>query len=324
VKPIYLYDKYRTGLVGVAALAFLVALVIGASQLNLGARGYHAKLENTGGLRVTEPVQVAGVSVGKVTGIKLSGDTVNIDFTVDKDIKLGADTRLEVKVSTLLGTHFLAVYPAGAGDLGDKQIPVAQTRVPYNLQDVIEEGTPHVNEYDVAAIEKAFDEMSKVLTVAGDDVKPALQQVGKLSNLVATRSDDLGKLLQATSEISKQLTESSDDIIALMKASDLILDTLNSRREAIHKLLTDLSTLGTQLNAIIKENRADLGPILRDLNIAIDLLQDHEKKLGEGVDSLALLGRYVANATGGGPWVNLYAKGGLLPDAASCGRGILC
>lgn len=324
MKPIYQYDKYRTGLVAFGALAILVALVVGASRLNIGARGYSAQLANTGGLRVSEPVQVAGVNVGKVTSVKLGGDTVDIEFTVDKDIRLGDQTRIEVKVATLLGTHFLAVTPQGAGDIGDKALPVSQTRVPYNLQDVIEEGTPEVNEFDVDAIERSFQEMSKVLSVAGDDVKPALVQVSRLSSLVASRSDDLGDLLKATSDVSKQLTESSDDIIALMKASDLILDTLNSRRDAIHKLLVDLNTLGTQLNGIVQENRADLGPILKNLNIVIATLKQNEKLVGQVVDDLAITGRYVANAAGGGPFVNLYAKGGALPDNAACGRGILC
>ncbi|HSX69128.1 MCE family protein [Nocardioides sp.] len=324
MKPIYQYDKYRTGLVAFGALAILVALVVGASRLNIGARGYSAQLANTGGLRVSEPVQVAGVNVGKVTSVTLGGDTVDIEFTVDKDIRLGDQTRIEVKVATLLGTHFLAVTPQGAGDIGDKPLPVSQTRVPYNLQDVIEEGTPEVNEFDVDAIERSFQEMSKVLSVAGDDVKPALVQVSRLSSLIASRSDDLGDLLKATSDVSRQLTESSDDIIALMKASDLILDTLNSRRDAIHKLLVDLNTLGTQLNGIVQENRADLGPILKNLNIVIATLKQNEKVVGKAVDNLAIAGRYVSNAAGGGPFVNLYAKGGALPDNAACGRGILC
>lgn len=324
MKPIYQYDKYRTGLVAFGALALLVALVVGASRLNIGARGYAASLANTGGLRVSEPVQVAGVDVGKVTGIKLAGDKVDINFTVDKDIRLGDQTRLDVKVATLLGTHFLAVTPAGAGDIGDNPIPVAQTHVPFNLQDVIEQGTPEVNEFDVDAIERSFKEMGKILSVAGDDVKPALVQVGKLSSLIASHSDDLGALLQATSQVSKQLTDSSDDIIALMKASDLILDTLNSRRDAIHKLLVDLSTLGTQLNGIVQDNRADLGPVLKNLNVVIATLKKNDKVVGKAVDNLAIAGRYIANATGGGPFVNLYAKGGALPDAAACGRGILC
>ena len=324
MKPIYQFDKFRTGLVGIGILAFGSALVVGASTMNIGARSYTAYLDNTAGLRVSEPVQVAGVTSGKVTGLTLEGDKVKLDFTVDSDVRLGADTRLEVKISTLLGTHMLAVTPAGAGDIGDKVIAEDHTRVPYNLQDVIEEGTPHVNEYDVATIEKSLNAMAGVLDTAGGDVKPALEQVSRLSNLIASRSDDIGTLLESASAVSQQLTESSDDIIGLMQASDLILDTLNSRRAAIHKLLADLSVLGTELNGILKDNKAALGPTLRDLNTAIAMLKAHEKQLGQSVDNLAVSARYVANAAGGGPWVNLHSKGGVLPDAAGCGRGIQC
>jgi phospholipid/cholesterol/gamma-HCH transport system substrate-binding protein len=324
MKPIYQFDKYRTGLVGIGLLAFLVAMVIGASTLNIGARSYTAELANTGGLRVTEPVQVAGVTSGKVTGLELDGDKVKVTFTVDKDVKLGKDTRLDIKISTLLGTHYLAVMPAGSGDMSGSIIPVDHTHTPFNLQDVIEQGTPHANAYNVVTIEKSLQEMANVLGTAGGEVKPALVEVGKLSNLIASRSDDIGKLLDAASTVTKQLTDSSDDILSLMKASDLILDTLNTRRETIHKLLVDLGVLGTELNGVLQDTKADLGPTLRDLNTAVALLKAHEKNLGLAVDNLATAAKYVANAAGAGTWVNLHSVGGSLPDAAACGRGILC
>jgi phospholipid/cholesterol/gamma-HCH transport system substrate-binding protein len=176
----------------------------------------------------------------------------------------------------------------------------------------------------VTTIEKSLQQMANVLGTAGDDVKPALVQVGKLSNLIASRSDDIGKLLDAASTVTKQLTDSSDDILGLMKASDLILDTLNTRRATIHKLLVDLGVLGTELNGVLQDTKADLGPTLRDLNTAIALLKAHEKSLGLAVDNLATAAKYVANAAGGGPWVNLHSLGGILPDSAACGRGILC
>jgi phospholipid/cholesterol/gamma-HCH transport system substrate-binding protein len=324
VKPIYQYDRFRTGLVGFGVLAFVVALVIGASRLNLGARSYSAKLEHSAGLRVGEPVQVAGVDVGKVTGIELDGNEVGIDFTVDDDITLGEETFVEVKISTLLGTHYLSVEPRGSGDVADGTIPVAQTRVPFNLQDVIEEGTPEVNEYDVVLIEKSLGEIAKVLDRSGDDVKPALVQVGELSGLVAARSDDIGRLLSAASGVTKQLTASSGDVLTLMKTSTLILDTLRTRRETIHALLADLTNLGVQLNGVVTDIKGDVGPTLRDLNVAIELLKAHEKSLGQGIDNLQVAGRYVANATGAGSFADLYAQKGLYPDNMACGWGILC
>lgn len=327
MKPIYQYDKYRTGLVVVGIMAMMVALVVTASRLNLGARTYSAELEHTAALRVGEPVQVAGVGVGKVTKLELQGNKVRMEFTVDDDVTLGKDTTLEIKVSTLLGTHYLSVVPAGEGDVGDSTIPMARTKVPYNLQDVIEEGTPEVLAYDVEKIDAALGEMANLLDSAGPSIKPALTQVSKLSNLIAGRSDDIGKLLSAASTVTEQLTQSSDDIIALMKSSNLILSTLNTRREAIRDLLSDLKVLGVNLNAIVSDIKADAGPLLDDLNTVIDELQQHEKSLGLAVDNLAIASRYVMNAAGGGPYVNLYGTG-LLPDAAtsgaSCGGGILC
>jgi phospholipid/cholesterol/gamma-HCH transport system substrate-binding protein len=323
MKPLYQFDKYRTGLVGFGLLAFLVALVIGASRMNIGARAYTAELENSGGLRISEPVQVAGVTSGKVTGMELAGDKVKMTFTVDKNVKLGDETRLDIKVSTLLGTHFLSVDPGGTGDMSGKIIQTDHTHTPFNLQDVVEVGTPAANAYDVTTIEKSLQEMANVLDSAGGDIKPALVQVSRLSSLIAARSDDIGDLLSAASTVTKQLTDSSDDILGLMKSSDLILDTLNTRRAAIHKLLVDLNVLGTQLTGVLKDTKADIGPTLRDLNTAIAMLKAHEKALGLGVDNLATAAKYVANAAGAGPWISLHSIGGI-PDNLACGRGIQC
>jgi phospholipid/cholesterol/gamma-HCH transport system substrate-binding protein len=323
MKPIYQWNKYRTGLVGIGVLAFLSALVIGVSQMNVGARGYTVMLEHSAGIRKGEAVQVAGVDVGKVTSIELDHDQVKVEFTVDDDIRLGKETTVEVKVATLLGTHYLMVSPHGSGDLGDSAIPVSRSRVPYNLQDVIEEGTPAVNEYDTKLIEKSLGQIATVLNQAGGEIKPAIDGVGKLSTLIADRSDDVGRLLAAANSVTKQLSASTGDILELMKSSDLILDTLRTRRATIHALLTDLTDLGQQLNGAINDIKGDIGPTLRDLNTAIVTLKAHEKSLGQSVDALTLAGRYLANATGAGPWANLWANGSL-PNNVSCGRGILC
>jgi phospholipid/cholesterol/gamma-HCH transport system substrate-binding protein len=323
MKPIYQWDKYRVGLIGIGVLAFVSALVIGVSQMNLGARGYTVMLEHSAGIRTGEAVQVAGVDVGKVTGIELDGDEVKVSFTVDDDVRLGKETTVEVKVATLLGTHYLMVSPHGSGDIGDAAIPVSRSRVPYNLQDVIEEGTVSVNEYDTKLLEKSLGEIATVLKQTGGEIKPALEGVGKLSNLIADRSDDVGRLLTAANSVTKQLNASTGDILALMKASDLILDTLRTRRATIHALLADLTDLGRQLNGAVNDIKADIGPTLRDLNTAIVTLKSHEKSLGRSVEALTLAGRYLANTTGGGPWANLYANGSL-PNNLTCARGILC
>ena len=67
-----------------------------------------------------------------------------VSFVVDEGIELGSETTAEVKVATLLGTHYLQVDPQGSGNLADGRIPLDRTSVPYNLQDVLEGGTKNL------------------------------------------------------------------------------------------------------------------------------------------------------------------------------------
>lgn len=312
-------DRSRVGLVGLGALALVAALVMAASQLALGARTYTAQLENTGGLRPGEEVQVAGVGVGEVEDVRIAGRHVDVTFTVDDDVHLGPGTVAEVKVATLLGTHFLLVTPRGEGDLEDATVPLTQTRVPYNLQDVIDEGTSDIDALDVDALDASLREVTRTLDVAGDDVAPALTGLRGLSAVVADRSDDLGDLLSSARKVARQLRSSSGDVVVLLRRATLVLDTLRTRRATIGALLRDMRVLGTQLKGLLDDTKDDVRPMLRDLNTVVRVLTKHEKQLGKGVDTLAVAARYFANATGQGPYLTQNAPSGL-PDNVGCFR----
>ena len=111
-------DPFRIGIAAFVGLGLLGALIVVISTVSFGTRSYTAQLPHTAGLRVGESVQVAGVDSGEVTGIELAGDKVLVEFTVDRSIRLGRDTEAAVKVSTLLGTHYLDIDPQGAGRAG--------------------------------------------------------------------------------------------------------------------------------------------------------------------------------------------------------------
>lgn len=310
-------DPYRVGLKGIGALAFVVALVVAANSFSIGNRAYTAELEHTGGLRVGEEVQVAGVGVGEVTGIELGERRVLVSFTVDDALDLGESTRAEVKVATLLGTHFLLVSPRGTGELDDGLVPMAQTEVPFNLQDVLDTGNREVGQFDVAQVEQAIGQVATSLAATGDEIGPAITGVQRLSELVASRSDELGELLEASRRVAGQLNDSGADIITLLREADVILDTLRARRTTIHALLRDLAVLGDELAGIIEDTRADLAPTLRDLDKVIALLESHGDELDRAVEKLAPTVRYFTNATGSGRWLDLDLPG-VLPDNLVC------
>jgi phospholipid/cholesterol/gamma-HCH transport system substrate-binding protein len=311
------WSHFRIGLVGLAAVALIGALVTVGSTMSPGTSTYTAELEHTGGLRIGEEVQVAGVGVGEVTRIELGDRLVRVTFTADDDVDLGSQTIAEVKVATLLGTHFLLVSPRGGGELADDTIPLRQTRVPFNLQDVLDEGVPEVNNLDAAGIERSLGTLADTLDASGGELGPALDGVRDLSALVDTRSDELGRLLSAARNVSAQLNDSGADMITLMRQADVILDALRTRRETIHALLRDLAALGTQLTGVIEDTRADLSPTLRDLDKVVAMLERHDGSLDAAIRTLAPTARYFANAGGNGSWLDQYAADST-PDNVNC------
>lgn len=302
-------DPFRIGIVATVVTVLLGVLVTVLSTVQLGASGYTAELEHTAGLRVGESVEVAGVDSGKVTGIRLEGKKVIVDFTVDSDIRLGRDTRAEVKVATLLGTHYLDVAPIGPGELPDDRVPLAQTGVPFNLQDVIDKGTAAADELDSELLGQALGEVADTLRAAGPEFLPALQGIDRVSRVVAERSGQLTSLLQSSRGVADQLSASSGDLLELMRQTNLVVAELTARRAQIRQMLRNVRSLSLTVQAILRETRADVGPALADLETVLEVLRAKDQEVRSSLHTLAVGSRYLANATGNGPWIELLVPG---------------
>src|SRR4051812_45814917 len=126
-------------IIGAISLAVIAALILGAFRaqdlpLIGGGDTYTAAFSEAGGLKVDDPVRIAGVRVGKGEKIELEGDHVKVTFRVKTDSQFGTDTGAAIRVSTLLGAMYIALEPSGQGQLdSNKEIPVDRTSSPYDV-----------------------------------------------------------------------------------------------------------------------------------------------------------------------------------------------
>jgi len=314
-------DPHKVGLAAVAAGALLAGLVVLGSAVSFGTRTYTAHIQHTAGLRPGEDVQVAGVNVGQVKSIKLDGDDVLVTLEMKQGIRLGGQTTAAVKVATLLGTHYLAVDPHGSGSLPGDSIPLAQTNVPYNLQDIIDLGTDALDKLDPALLAKALTTMSETAEATQEDFGPALQGIARVSEVIATRSGQAGDLLEAARAVADQLSSSSTDVLELMTTTTLVLDEIQTRRAAIHSLLVKTSALADALNSIVTTTGNDLDVALKNTRTVLQMLKSQDKTLANALSIMAPSARYLANATGNGPWVDATTDS-LVVDSMQCkGQG---
>jgi len=109
-------------LVGLFVVMGLVALTFialkAANLASFGQRnGYtlQARFDNIGGLKARAPVRSAGVTVGRVTSIRLDSKTFQglVTMEIDRDLQFPKDSSAKILTAGLLGDQYVGLEAGG-------------------------------------------------------------------------------------------------------------------------------------------------------------------------------------------------------------------
>ena len=124
-------------LVGIACLGYL-AIKLGKLEV-LANSGYpvYADFPSVAGLKLGDPVEIAGVKVGRVEKMGLVEDRARLQLRIQDDVKLQEDVIASVRARGLIGDKFVLITPGAS----DKIIPsggrIRETDSPPDIPDLI-------------------------------------------------------------------------------------------------------------------------------------------------------------------------------------------
>ncbi|HEU5084912.1 MAG TPA: MlaD family protein [Acidimicrobiales bacterium] len=302
----------------VAALAAsLGAYAVGSTNLLDDTYSVRAVFEETGGIRGGDPVRMAGIEVGRVTGIEPDFDrgVVVVTFDVDAGVDLGSETTAEVALATLLGGRYLrlggVVEEPYLEDLApdERRIPVERTRLPLGVIDALGQLTSTAEQLDAEAIDQLLREAA---AVAGDTAGQAgdiVDDVVTLTEVLNARRQQIDELVADTAQVTDALAQRDQSIAALIDSSQALLAEIAAREEQVRVLLGSGSEAATTLAGLVERNREELATILDDLDATTDVLDGRTAELntslaaaGPAVGALASIGK-------SGPWVDVVLTG---------------
>jgi phospholipid/cholesterol/gamma-HCH transport system substrate-binding protein len=295
--------------IGVAGLATIGLAAVLAFNLQsfTGGTSYSAAFTEAAGLKAGEEVRIAGVKVGKVNTVDLEGDHVKVTFT--SGTPFGSATRAQIKIKTLLGSHYLALDPKGPGrQPSNQEIPTSRTTAPYDVVPALQDASAQLAKIDTKQLAKSFDTLSQTMQGSPENLRGTLTGLQKVSRAVASRDDELNDLLQHTNNVTKLLADRSGDLAALVNDGGLLLQEVNSRRQVISQLLTGTVALSQQITGTIQENRATLGPTLKNLHQVENILTRNQENLDKSFKLMAPFASGVSDYTGTGRWFDVYLQ----------------
>jgi phospholipid/cholesterol/gamma-HCH transport system substrate-binding protein len=309
-------NKTVIGAVGIATICAVLAATFSIDKI-IGGATYQADFSEAAGLRPNDEVRVAGVKVGKVTGVELAGDRVRVEFRA-KDVTLGGASRADIRIKTVLGRKFLMLTPDGDGKLEeDAVIPLERTSSPFDITDAFSDLSTTVEGIDDEQLAESFTVLADTFRDTPDDVKASLEGLSRLSQTLASRDEQLRELLRRAQGVSQVLAERDEDLVTFLNDSSLVLQELRKRRQAISDLLDSTIVLSEQLRALVRENRADLAPALDRLRGVSEVLRKNKDNLDASLVRLAPFVRIFADNLGNGRWFDTLVENFVDPSDAA-------
>jgi phospholipid/cholesterol/gamma-HCH transport system substrate-binding protein len=303
MKPFRERNPVPIGAIGLILILGLLVAAFNASKLPFlnGGSTYHANFADAAGLKTGDDIRISGVKVGTVTSVELDGAQVLVGMRVDSDLRIGADSRADIKIKTLLGQKYVSLTPEGTGTLAEA-IPLARTTTPLDVTAAFQGLGERAGDIDTAQLAHAFDTIAETFKDTPDYVHESLRGLRRLSTSVASRDDALQALLDRANGVTQTLAARDTQVAQLINDSNLVLQTVYEQRAVIHRLLVDTTRVSRQLAGLVQDNRAIIGPALRNLEKTLTILERNQDSLDATIHLAAPFIRDFTDVLGNGRW----------------------
>jgi phospholipid/cholesterol/gamma-HCH transport system substrate-binding protein len=207
-----------------------------------------------------EPVNVAGVHVGEITGTSLKNGRGVIHMEIDpskmKRLYSNATANLvpntplkDMQVNIAPGTPSAGVLAKGA------TIPVSQTTVPVDSDDLLDSLDADTRSWFASLVTELNDgtagrakDLKALLTSLG----PTAQQLRQIGDLLAARRLQLAQIVHNLGVLSNATSQKDAQLQTAVRAGDLTIRALASQNQALEQSITRLpATLATTRRTLI-------------------------------------------------------------------------
>ncbi len=265
-------QEIKVGLLVITALSMLYFgfSFLKGTNIFSSTHQYQALFANVDGLKVSDPVQINGLSVGRIKSIDLlqtQNDKLLVTLEVDKEITVGQGSSVSLTDAGLLGGKLLKL------NIKNINQPLASgSRLPSNVEAGLtamlgQKTAPLLSSADslvrhLTTVIKQFDQTGLLLN---QTLRASKQTVGTLDLTINENRAGLQSVLGNVNKLTASLAETERELKPLLTKSGSLLDSLNALQlsRTLAGVNQSISLLQTTISDINK-GKGSLGKLTKD------------------------------------------------------------
>lgn len=257
---------------GVFALVAVIATaVVTASLLNLSSkatRPFSALFTNASGLQPGDEVDIAGVQVGTVTGVRLSGLRALVSFTVDTDQRFASTTHVDIDYENLLGQQLLELVPGrsvGHQLAAGTTIPLSRTAPALDLTSIFNGFQPLFNALTPNQVNALTGSIINVFQGESGTIGDLVSQTTALTSNLVQRQQLIGAVIDNLDKVAGTLGTHNQQLVSMVDQFDGLVTGLAGDRSELGSTVTNLSGLTSTVSGLISQSEPSLDQAITGL-----------------------------------------------------------
>jgi phospholipid/cholesterol/gamma-HCH transport system substrate-binding protein len=249
-----------------------LAVTIGNIQLFHHQYSLTATFDDVTGLLPNDNVKIAGVVVGKVTGIRVERGRAVVTFHVDDDVRLPSDSSASIRWRNLLGQRFLYLYPGEAKAALRDGGHIAKTRSVVDLGELFNRLGPIVKAIEPDQVNAFLESITKALDGNEDALRSAIDDLATLTAGLARRDQAIQRLIENLDTVAGTITSRDAQIRTVLDNLLALATTFSENTDVLDRAITDLGDVSQNFGSLLQDNRAEIDRIIASLATLVQLV----------------------------------------------------
>lgn len=225
-----------------------------------------ASFQQAPGLRPNVEVTYRGVSVGRVSSVRLAGGAARVRLAIDRGRRLPLGVTAAVRRRSAVGEPYVGLAaPAGwhSGDAhlptdGSYAIPLSATSVPLSYGDLFASADRLLGAVDPQSLRTLTSELAIALGGRGDELRTLIGRSEDLTTTLAGGADDLDLLATQLTDLTSMIAAKRETIANTTDDLAVLVNSLAASAGDLDALLTRAPKLGDQVNSILAASSSQL------------------------------------------------------------------
>ncbi|MFF3573998.1 MCE family protein [Nocardia jiangxiensis] len=283
---------------------FLFAIVVVFGKQRFESRSdYSAIFDDVSGLKSGQFVRIAGVEVGQVAKVSVTGNTrARVDFSLDSDVTLTTATRAQIRYENLIGDRYMELsegpgptdqVPRGA------TIPADRTASALDLDAVIGGFRPLFKAMDPGQVNKLSAELIATLQGEGGTIAGILDHTAQLTATLADRDQLIGEVVTNLNAVLGTVDNRDKQFDSLIDNLQLLISGISKQSQPVADALAHIGSASGSVASLLNVTHADitsdvtqLGQVSGNIDNDYDYVDSLLSRLPSDYARLSRLGLY--------------------------------